>query len=49
MKTKADHFDRELSWLSFNQRVLQEAQNPDVPLMDRLRYLAIFSSNLEEF
>ncbi|MDZ4711437.1 MAG: polyphosphate kinase 1 [bacterium] len=42
-------FDRELSWLSFNHRVLQEAADNTVPLFDRIKFLAIFSSNLEEF
>ena len=42
-------FPRELSWLSFNARVLQEARNPAVPLIQRVRYLGIFSSNLDEF
>ena len=42
-------FNRELSWLSFNHRVLQEAKDPSVPLYDRIKFLAIFSSNLDEF
>ena len=42
-------YPRELSWLSFNARVLQEAQDPTVPLIQRVRYLGIFSSNLDEF
>ncbi|MCW9065888.1 MAG: polyphosphate kinase 1 [Ignavibacteriaceae bacterium] len=42
-------FDRELSWLSFNHRVLQEAKDPSVPLYERLKFLAIYSSNLDEF
>lgn len=42
-------FDRELSWLSFNYRVLQEAKDPSVPLYEKIKFLAIFSSNLDEF
>ena len=41
--------DRELSWLSFNERVLDLAADPSTPLLERVRFLAIFSSNLDEF
>ena len=41
--------DRELSWLAFNERVLELAENQDNPLLERCRYLAIFSSNLDDF
>lgn len=40
---------QELSWLSFNERVLQEASDPSVPLIQRVRYLGIFSNNMDEF
>ena len=43
------NFNRELSWLSFNYRVLQEAKDTEVPLFERIKFLAIFSSNLDEF
>jgi polyphosphate kinase len=41
--------DKELSWLAFNERVLQEAENPSTPLIQRVRFLGIYSSNRDEF
>ncbi len=49
MKTTKQTIVRDLSWLAFNGRVLQEAQDPTVPLHDRIKFLGIFSNNLDEF
>ena len=49
IKQQEVFLEKELSWLSFNHRVLQEAQDLQVPLLERFRFLGIYSSNMDEF
>jgi len=49
VQSKRKNIPRDISWLSFNARVLQEAADPNVPLRERIRFLGIFSNNLDEF
>ncbi|OWY21507.1 polyphosphate kinase 1 [Sphingobacteriales bacterium UPWRP_1] len=49
MSTKKKYINREISWLGFNDRVLQEAEDESMPLLERIKFLGIFSNNLDEF
>ena len=49
-KKRAEHYiDRDISWMYFNSRILQEASRPQVPLLERMTFLGIYSNNLDEF
>ena len=48
-KKKCPYVERDISWMYFNQRILLEAARPEVPLLERLTFLGIYSNNLDEF
>lgn len=47
--TKQNYVERDVSWMHFNHRILEEAQRDDVPVLERLSFLGIYSNNLDEF
>ena len=47
--TNKDYVPRDISWMYFNRRILQEAERKDIPLLERLSFLGIYSNNLDEF
>ena len=49
MENEVRYFNRDISWLSFNHRVLLEAEDEELPLYERINFISIYSSNLEEF
>ena len=49
METKYHYFNRDISWLSFNHRVLLEAKDETLPIYERIQFIAIYTSNIEEF
>lgn len=47
--TKRNYVDRDVSWMYFNHRILEEAQREDIPVLERMAFLGIYSNNLDEF